>query len=266
MPNSLSPHPSEDWDHAESIVDSPVTSTASAPNRVVFPSRGGALDDEPDAPTPDTLPSHSHRSGCPGKRTLSEVLKLHAEKGTDVHFTSDEAARLEDLLGQWVRIFFPPSFYLPVRGLTFFVASAVVLCGRRSTRAHRHTKGKMNFSQGRMMTRSCSCTAHPPFTLLLDTPSTVRVRVLLSDHSGLTLPHRPTSPSSHRFSSAYAVRSGPPYNMPLRLKVVLTNIDDFVTTFHDTLRTLISRSSHSCFYALSRHLLLSLIVYNSLAF
>ena len=208
MPNSLSPHPSEDWDHAESIVDSPVTPTASAPNRVVFPSRGGALDDEPDAPTPDTLPSHSHRSGCPGKRTLSEVLKLHAEKGTDVHFTSDEAARLEDLLGQWVRIFFPPSFYLPVRGLTFFVASAVVLCGRRSTRAHRHTKGKMNFSHGRMMTRSCSCTAHPPFTLLLDTPSTVRVRVLLSDHSGLTLPLRPTSPSSHRFSSAYAVRSG----------------------------------------------------------
>lgn len=212
MPNSLSPHPSEDWDHAESIVDSPVTPTAPAPNRVVFPSRGGTLDDEPDAPTPDTLPSHSYRSGCPGKRTLSEVLKLHAEKGTDVHFTSEEAARLEDLLGQWVRtFFFLLSFYLRVRGLTFFVASAVVLCGRRSTRARRHTKGKMNFSHGRMMTRSCSCTAHPPFTLLLDTPSTVRVRVLLSDHSGLFLPLRrrpPTSSSSHRFSSASAARSG----------------------------------------------------------
>ncbi|KAH9974038.1 hypothetical protein BGW80DRAFT_1171126, partial [Lactifluus volemus] len=37
-----------------------------------------------------------------GKRTLSELLKLHAEKGTNVHFTQEEAARLEEVLGQWI--------------------------------------------------------------------------------------------------------------------------------------------------------------------
>src|SRR6266567_1326332 len=111
MTKSLSRHPSqppEDWDHPESMVDSSSVTSTSAPmtSRVVFPSQGGAAAADPDAPTPDALPSHSHRGGRAGKRTLSEVLKLHAEKGTDVHFTSEEANRLEDLLGQWVRPFF----------------------------------------------------------------------------------------------------------------------------------------------------------------
>ncbi len=130
MTNSLSRHPSqppEDWDHPESAVDtSAVTSTtAPAPSRVVFPSQGGAAADDSDAPTPDAHPSHGHRGGRAGKRTLSELLKLHAEKGTDVHFTSEEAAGLEELLGQWVRFFFfflfpLLSVYLPVfvMGLT----------------------------------------------------------------------------------------------------------------------------------------------------
>jgi hypothetical protein len=115
MTKSLSRHPSqtpEDWDHPESMVDpSAVTSTTSpTPSRVVFPSsQGGATSAaaaaDPDAPTP---PDALHRGGraAAGKRTLSELLKLHAEKGTDVHFTSEEANRLEDLLGQWVRPFF----------------------------------------------------------------------------------------------------------------------------------------------------------------
>jgi len=108
MTKTLSRHPSqplEDWDHPESTIDhSAVTSTtAPTPSRVVFPSQGGAVATDPDAPTPD--PSHSHRGGRASKRTLSELLKLHAEKGTDVHFTSEEANRLEDLLGQWVRPF-----------------------------------------------------------------------------------------------------------------------------------------------------------------
>ena len=121
MTNRLSSQPPEDWDHPESMVDtSAVTTTAPAPSRVVFPSRGGATDDDPDTPpTPDALPSHSHRGGRSGKRTLSELLKLHAEKGTDVNFTSEEAARLEDLLGQWVLFSLLLSFYVNVYdGLT----------------------------------------------------------------------------------------------------------------------------------------------------
>jgi hypothetical protein len=69
----------------------------------VFPSQGGAAAGAGAAADPDTpTPEHSHRGGRAGKRTLSELLKLHAEKGTDVHFTSEEANRLEDLLGQWI--------------------------------------------------------------------------------------------------------------------------------------------------------------------
>jgi len=37
-----------------------------------------------------------------GKRSLSELLKLHAEKGTDVTFCQDEAQRLADVLGRWI--------------------------------------------------------------------------------------------------------------------------------------------------------------------
>jgi hypothetical protein len=117
MTNSLSRHtslPPEDWDHLElTTSDSTTTNTAaSASTRVVFPSQGGGCDgtaaDDNDVPSgADAL--QSHRGGRSGKRTLSELLKLHAEKGTDVHFTTEEATRLEETLGRWVRrlLFFP---------------------------------------------------------------------------------------------------------------------------------------------------------------
>ncbi|KAF8491886.1 hypothetical protein F5888DRAFT_1807154 [Russula emetica] len=133
---SISRHPSqtpEDWDHPESMVDpSAVTSTTSpTPSRIVFPSsQGGATAPDPDAPTP---PDALHRGGrAAGKRTLSELLKLHAEKGTDVHFTSEEANRLEDLLGQWIN-----SSSSPYEGEDdFFTRShddSIVLVHRSST-------------------------------------------------------------------------------------------------------------------------------------
>ena len=138
MTKPLSRHPSqplEDWDHPESTIDhSAVTSTtAPTPSRVVFPSQGGAAATDPDAPTPDALP---HRGGRASKRTLSELLKLHAEKGTDVHFTSEEANRLEDLLGQWVRpftfifllLFSSPSFFPFRDGLTLPSLLGPCLC------------------------------------------------------------------------------------------------------------------------------------------
>jgi hypothetical protein len=138
MTKSLSRHtsqPPEDWDHPESMVDSSssVTSTtAPTTSRVVFPSQGGAAAADPDAPSPDV---HSHRGGRAGKRTLSELLKLHAEKGTDVHFSSEEANRLEDLLGQWVRPFFffsfPPPFFLRLSFLFYDGADLASLLGSR---------------------------------------------------------------------------------------------------------------------------------------
>ena len=121
MTKSLSRHPSqppEDWDHPESMVDSSSVTPTTAPTtrRVVFTSQGGAATADTDAPTPDT---HSHRGGRAGKRTLSELLKVHAEKGTDVHFTSEEAIRLEELLGQWVRPFFFFLFFPPLFSVSF---------------------------------------------------------------------------------------------------------------------------------------------------
>jgi len=102
MANSISRHasqPPEDWDHPESTTSN---TAAPAPSRVVFPSQGGcSAGDAPASDAPEA-PSLTPRTGRSGKRTLSELLKLHAEKGTDVHFTAEEATRLEELLGQWI--------------------------------------------------------------------------------------------------------------------------------------------------------------------
>lgn len=38
-----------------------------------------------------------------GKRSLSELLRLHAQKGTACSFSAEEASRVADVLGQWVR-------------------------------------------------------------------------------------------------------------------------------------------------------------------
>ena len=37
-----------------------------------------------------------------GKRSLSELLRLHTEKGTDVKFSEEDACRLAEVLGKWV--------------------------------------------------------------------------------------------------------------------------------------------------------------------
>jgi len=117
--------PPEDWDHLDSpTIDSHNTVASTAPSRVVFPSHG-----PPDDSLPPSAPPHGNRAG---KRTLSDLLKLHAEKGTDVHFSAEEATRLEEVLGQWINS--GPS---PYEGEDdFFVRSpdgAIVLSHRSSS-------------------------------------------------------------------------------------------------------------------------------------
>ncbi|KAH9053201.1 hypothetical protein EDB87DRAFT_1653302 [Lactarius vividus] len=120
--------PPEDWDHLDSsMIDSPTTVGSSAPTRVAFPSHGVADD------SPMPMPGAPPHGGRAGKRTLSELLKLHAEKGTDVHFSAEEAARLEEVLGQWIN-----SGMSPYEGEDddFFTRSqdgAIVLSHRSST-------------------------------------------------------------------------------------------------------------------------------------
>jgi hypothetical protein len=51
---------------------------------------------------------HSRRGSVEGlevdhkKRTLSDLFKLHSEKGSNGDYSVDEAKRIADLLGQWV--------------------------------------------------------------------------------------------------------------------------------------------------------------------
>lgn len=89
---------SEDWDRSVILIDSeppsprpnskPLASTTPR-NSVAFPVDDGA--------TPRTS-----TAGENGKRSLSELLRLHAEKGTSCNFSPEELARVEDVLGQWV--------------------------------------------------------------------------------------------------------------------------------------------------------------------
>lgn len=91
---------SEDWDRSMSQDDSQPPSpgaqtrslaTTTPRNSVVFPA--GHEDD-------NATPGRSKRS----KRSLSELLRLHAEKGTDCRFTVEETAQLAAVLNDWVRI------------------------------------------------------------------------------------------------------------------------------------------------------------------
>ncbi|KAJ7856683.1 hypothetical protein B0H14DRAFT_3448306 [Mycena olivaceomarginata] len=84
----------EDWDRSLSM-DGDTDGDAAAPrttprNSVLFPA--GAGDDA----TPGA------KANGKGKRSLSELLRLHAEKGTDVTFSAEEAARVADVLRDWI--------------------------------------------------------------------------------------------------------------------------------------------------------------------
>ncbi|KAL7284145.1 hypothetical protein ACG7TL_001426 [Trametes sanguinea] len=84
----------EDWDRSMSSDADPAHPNTPR-NSVSFPGRGAA-DNEG---TPGRNVSLG-RGG--GKRTLSELLKLHAQEGTDVNFTPEEASRVAEVLGQWI--------------------------------------------------------------------------------------------------------------------------------------------------------------------
>jgi len=84
----------EDWDRSLSM-DGESDGDSSAPrttprNSVLFPAGAG------DEATPGA------KTNGKGKRSLSELLRLHAEKGTDVTFSPEEAARVADVLRDWI--------------------------------------------------------------------------------------------------------------------------------------------------------------------
>ena len=122
--NSTDSQPEDDWDRSLlDVVAVPLPSTPPRPNTplgsvvqpsttprnsVVFPaentpgrhtrysSSGGLHSKNGSVDGPSVGKGH-------GKRTLSELLKLHSEKGCGGRFSQEEASRIADVLGQWVR-------------------------------------------------------------------------------------------------------------------------------------------------------------------
>jgi len=64
---------------------------------VIFPS-----------PIEDNQRTPGKRSTPAAKRPLSELLRMHAEKGTDVKCSPEDASRLAEVLGQWINSFPSP--------------------------------------------------------------------------------------------------------------------------------------------------------------
>jgi len=86
----------EDWDRSLNLDPAAERKLRTPRNSVLFPVNAAEQADE-------GTPRHGlvARGGA-GKRTLSELLKLHAEKGTDVTFSQEEANRIAEVLGQWI--------------------------------------------------------------------------------------------------------------------------------------------------------------------
>ena len=83
------PH-EEDWDRSESDIQADCDPRTPR-NSVLFPA-DGILDSSP------------RKGGRRENRTLSELLKLYSEKGTDCQLSQEEATRIADVLGQWVSL------------------------------------------------------------------------------------------------------------------------------------------------------------------
>ncbi|KAG0697901.1 hypothetical protein DFH29DRAFT_944198 [Suillus ampliporus] len=87
--SSFSLNLNEDWDRSESDIIVPQTQLPR--NSVLFPGE--------EAQDHCTTPRANGSGKC---RSLSELMRLHAEKGTDVTFNIEEATRVADVLKQWI--------------------------------------------------------------------------------------------------------------------------------------------------------------------
>lgn len=86
--SSLSLNLNEDWDRSSDII---VPQTQVPQSSVLFPGEEA----QNDCSTPVA-------NGSRKSRSLSELMRLHAEKGTDVTFNVEEVSRVADVLKQWI--------------------------------------------------------------------------------------------------------------------------------------------------------------------
>ena len=94
---------SEDWDCSGSDIILPQTPQLQAPrNSIQFPGES--------APSQDDCTTPGANGGGKG-RSLSELMRLHAEKGTDV---TEEATRVANVLKQWVGLYIGDRVFEPL--------------------------------------------------------------------------------------------------------------------------------------------------------
>ena len=95
---SLGSVPEDDWDC--SLPDNVTPTTPQ--NSIVFPNN--------ETPGKPAMSTHSKNASVQdmengkGSRSLSELLRLHSEKDSKGIFSAEEAARIADVLGQWVGV------------------------------------------------------------------------------------------------------------------------------------------------------------------
>ena len=87
---SLNSIPEDDWDRSLPDIKD---------NSIVFPVN--------ETPGKSSRYSHSKTASVQdgkGDRNLSELLRFHLEENSKGHFSAEEAARIADVLGQWVGV------------------------------------------------------------------------------------------------------------------------------------------------------------------
>ncbi|KAG2129740.1 hypothetical protein DEU56DRAFT_902807 [Suillus clintonianus] len=135
--SSLSLSLNEDWDRSES--DIIVPQTQAPRHSVPFP----AEDVQADCSAPGENKSRKARS-------LSELMRLHVEKGTGVTFNVEEASRVADVLKQWIN-----SGTSPYEGEDDFFSRAnddLSLGAKRSLQLGGRTRGQT----------TCTCSVESP--------------------------------------------------------------------------------------------------------
>ena len=98
---SLNSLPEDDWDRSPSDTKD-IAAPITPQNSIVFPVN--------ETPGKSARPTHNKNAIVQdmenGKRnlSLSELLRLHSEKDSKGNFSAEEAARIADVLGQWVGV------------------------------------------------------------------------------------------------------------------------------------------------------------------
>jgi hypothetical protein len=107
---SLNSVPEDDWDR--SPPDTKDNATTTPRNSIVFPVN--ETTGESSRFTHSKSASVQDVENGKGNLTLSELLRLHSEKDSKGNFSvdSEEAARIADVLGQWVGVHFMSRTYI----------------------------------------------------------------------------------------------------------------------------------------------------------